>query len=308
MVVRPSPHGDFHYLVVTRRRTGKERMHEFASEAQLEPGDVLRLDGRYWLVASIEAGQDAPARAVAVPARYRLRLRHPDGREELGGLAPLPARSSPGSAIRSRLSKTGSPSLGRSSIKQLEQDEQGEPYLGFIAERDFAEVEALPSHSARAHARPQPGGTSFPPSAQAAFERAEQTGLSIKSSHSSPARSLIGRQPSASSRCSCSRRSRTTCSSFAGSTRTRIPRGTWLETVKSRLRSDLAQFRADVERDEDQIEQWSFRDGRMFASIGSPDDEADPLSGHGWMCRLVDAGVLTAAGFERVRKSELDPA
>ena len=86
------------------------------------------------------------------------------------------------------------------------------------------------------------------------------------------------------------------------------PRGTWLETVKSRLRWDLAQFRADVERDEDQIEQWSFRDGRIFASIGSPDDEADPLSGHGWMCRLVDAGVLTAAGFERVRKSELDPA
>jgi hypothetical protein len=45
MVVQPSPHGDFHYLVVTRRRTGKERVHEFASEDQLEPGDVLRLDG-----------------------------------------------------------------------------------------------------------------------------------------------------------------------------------------------------------------------------------------------------------------------
>jgi hypothetical protein len=52
MVVQPSPHGDFHYLVVTRRRTGKERVHEFASEDQLEPGDVLRLDGRYWLIAS----------------------------------------------------------------------------------------------------------------------------------------------------------------------------------------------------------------------------------------------------------------
>ena len=86
MVVQPSPHGDFHYLVVTRRRTGKERVHEFASEDQLEPGDVLRLDGRYWLIASIETGDDAPPRVVAVPARYRLRLRHPDGREELGGL------------------------------------------------------------------------------------------------------------------------------------------------------------------------------------------------------------------------------
>jgi len=86
MVVQPSPHGDFHYLVVTRRRTGKERVHEFASEDQLEPGDVLRLDGRYWLIASIETGDDAPPRVVAVPARYRLRLRHPEGREELGGL------------------------------------------------------------------------------------------------------------------------------------------------------------------------------------------------------------------------------
>jgi hypothetical protein len=55
---------------------------------------------------------------------------------------------------------------------------------------------------------------------------------------------------------------------------------TWLETVKRRLRSDLAQFRADVEGDYDQIEQWS----------------------------LVDAGVLAAAGFERVRKAELEPA
>jgi hypothetical protein len=86
------------------------------------------------------------------------------------------------------------------------------------------------------------------------------------------------------------------------------PEDTWLETVKSRLRSDLAHFRDDVERDHDQIEQWSFRDGRIFASIGSPDDEADPLSGHGWMCRLLDAGVLGAAGFERVRKAELEPA
>jgi hypothetical protein len=37
----------------------------------------------------------------------------------------------------------------------------------------------------------------------------------------------------------------------------------------------------------------------------SPDDEADPDKGHGWMCRLVDSGVLAAAGFERVRKNEL---
>ena len=46
-------------------------------------------------------------------------------------------------------------------------------------------------------------------------------------------------------------------------------------------------------------------DGRVFASVGSPDDEADPDAGHGWMCRLLDSSVLAAAGFARVRKAEL---
>ena len=83
------------------------------------------------------------------------------------------------------------------------------------------------------------------------------------------------------------------------------PRETWLGTVKARLRSDLGRFRADVEGDRDQIEEWSFRDGRVFASIGTVDDGSDPNSGHGWMCRLVDSEALGAAGFARVRKAEL---
>jgi hypothetical protein len=71
------------------------------------------------------------------------------------------------------------------------------------------------------------------------------------------------------------------------------------------LLSDLERFRADIEGDHDEIEEWDFRGGRIFASVGSPDDKADPDKGHGWMCRLVDSGVLAAAGFERVRKTEL---
>jgi hypothetical protein len=70
--------------------------------------------------------------------------------------------------------------------------------------------------------------------------------------------------------------------------------------------ADLQQFRADVEVDHDQIEEWSFRGARIFASVGSPDDEADPLSGHGWLCRLVDSSALTAAGFQRVKKARLE--
>jgi hypothetical protein len=75
--------------------------------------------------------------------------------------------------------------------------------------------------------------------------------------------------------------------------------------VKERLRSDLERFRADIEGDHDEIEEWDFRDGRIFASVGSVDDEANPDVGHGWLSRLVDSGVLTVAGFGRVRKTEI---
>jgi hypothetical protein len=83
------------------------------------------------------------------------------------------------------------------------------------------------------------------------------------------------------------------------------PKETWLETVKERLRADLDQFRADVEGEHDQIEEWSFRDGRIFASVGRWEDEAAAESGHGWMVRLADAEALGAAGFERIRKAQL---
>jgi hypothetical protein len=45
----------------------------------------------------------------------------------------------------------------------------------------------------------------------------------------------------------------------------------------------------------------------VFTSVGIEEDEADPLKGHGWMCRLLDASALGAAGFDRVRKGEISP-
>jgi len=57
-----------------------------------------------------------------------------------------------------------------------------------------------------------------------------------------------------------------------------------------------------------EIEEWDYLDGRVFASVGTIADESDPDRGHGWMCRLVDAGTVGAAGFHRVRKLELDAA
>ncbi|MDX6514036.1 MAG: hypothetical protein QOE36_3540, partial [Gaiellaceae bacterium] len=85
----------------------------------------------------------------------------------------------------------------------------------------------------------------------------------------------------------------------------RDPHESWLDTVKERLRTDLEQFRVDIEGDHDEIEEWDFRGGRIFAAVGTFEDEANPASGHGWMIRLVDAGALGAAGFERVRKAQL---
>ena len=305
MVVQPSPHGDYHYLVATRRRTGTERVHEFAAEDRLKPGDVLRLDGRYWLIVGIETGNDALPRTLAVPARYRLRLRHPDGREELGGLRRF-RPDAPRLGHSFTTLEHGQPVSWEVVDQQLEQDERGEPCVGFIAERDFAEVEALPDHELE-HTSARTGEGELPPSARAAFDRAERAGLSVE---------LVALAPGEEPDWDAAERFveaivleevEDDLLEQCGVDPDHDPRETWLETVKRRLRADLARFRTDVEGDGAQIEQWSFRDGRIFASIGSPDDEADPLSGHGWMCRLVDAGVLGAAGFERVRKTELEP-
>jgi len=71
------------YEAAALTRSGRERVHAYASETTLGPGDVIRMTGRDWLVERVEADTDPP-RLVVKPARYRLRLRHPDGHEELG--------------------------------------------------------------------------------------------------------------------------------------------------------------------------------------------------------------------------------
>lgn len=83
------------------------------------------------------------------------------------------------------------------------------------------------------------------------------------------------------------------------------PTESWLDTVKERLRSDLARFRDDIETDRDVIEVWEAEEALILASVGTLDDERDPDSGHGWMCRLVDGGALAAAGFKRLLKADL---
>jgi hypothetical protein len=293
----------FTYKVVALARAGRERHRHYTSEDSLSPGDVIRLYGRDWLIERIEPnGDEVLGRAFAKPARYRVHLQHPDGREELGAFRRFrPDAPRLGHAFSTI--EDGQPASWQVVDERLAYDDQGEPYLELLAERDFDELEQLPDHELE-HALAA-RGQALPAGATAAFGRAEAGGLSIE---------LVALEPGEDPEWNAAEsfidslvleEIEDDLFELCGVDTDRDPRESWLPKVKERLRSDLERFRGDIEGDLDEIEEWDFRDGRIFASVGNADDEADPDSGHGWMCRLVDAGVLRAAGFERVRKSEL---
>ena len=302
MGVQRSPHGDFHYEIAAVRRNGSERVHEYAAEDPLHPGDVVRLEGRYWLIAAIEPAEGAPARARSKPARYRLRLRHPDGREELGAFRRFrPSAPRLGHALTTL--ERGQTISWAVVDSRLAEDEEGEPYLDLVAERDYSEVEPPPDYELEHTLIGDED--ELPPGGAAALARAEETGLAIE---------LVALEPGEEPDWEAAERFidalvleevEDYLLELAGVNRDRDRKETWLQTVKQRLLSDLELFRADIVGDHDQIEEWSFRDGRIFASVGSWQDEGNPESGHGWMVRLADAEALGAAGFERIRKAQL---
>ena len=286
------------YELVTRRRAGKERVHRYASDDGLRPGDVVRLDGRDWLIETIE-----DARAVAKPARYRLRLVHPDGHEELGAFRRY-RPGSPGvghSFATTRSGRTVSWAVGGA---RLAHDDEGEPYLDLVAERDYGESEAeLPNHELE-HALAA-REAELPEGTIATLARARAAGLSVE---------LVALEPGEEPDWQASSdyidhvvldMVEDDLLELCGVDPDNDPRDTWLATVQERLHADLERFRADVEGSHDEIEEWDYLDGRVFASVGSAADEANPDSGHGWMCRLLDASPLVTAGFARVRRPEL---
>jgi len=266
---------------------------------------VLRVNGRDWLVERAEPDGDRfAARLFAKPARYRIRLRHPDGREEVGAFR----RYRPGAPRLGHAFATferGQPASWEVVEERLARDDDGEPYLDLLAERDYSELEELPDHELE-HALAAADET-LPAAAAETLARAEEAGLAVElvaldageppdwafAEHYAGSLILEEIEDDLLELC--------------GVDPDRDPRDTWLATVKERLRADLGAFRADIEGDHDQIEEWEFRDGRVFAAVGRTDEEADPESGYGWMCRLVDSSALGAAGFERVRKAQLQP-
>ena len=292
----------FEYEVVTVNRAGIERVRPFLSESELMAGSVMTLDGRDWLVDAVEDGETV--RVVAKPARYRLRLRHPDGREETGVFRRVrPEGPRLGHAFTTI--EEGAPISWSVAEETFARDEQGEPFLDLVAERDYGEAEGdLPDHELE-HAL---AGASdeVPDAARERIEEATGSGLSLE---------LVALEPEEAPDWEEARRYIEALSldtveddllEMCGVDTRRDAESMWLETVKTRLGDDLDRFSADVEGDHDEIEEWDFQRGRVFAAVGAPDDEADPDSGYGWMCRLVDAGALGAAGFERVRSPELE--
>jgi hypothetical protein len=294
------------YEIVTRSRVGKERAREFVSSDMLGVGNVLFLDGRYWLVESVDPDSgEVVARVFAKPGRYRIRLRHPHGREEYGAFRRFrPDAPRLGHAFTTV--EDGQLASWSVVDERLERDETGEPYLELLAERDFEEVEAAPDHELE-HALVRRQDERMTAAAAATFARARETGLSVE---------LVALEPGEAPDWEAAERFidalileeiEDDLFELCGIDTDADPRETWLDKVKERLREDLVHFRADVEDDHDEIEEWDFLGGRVFASVGSPDDESDRDSGHGWMCRLVDSEALGAAGFARIRKRELSP-
>jgi hypothetical protein len=283
----------FSYLFITRDRRGRAQVGSYTSQEALVPGSVVLVGGRFWLVERVE-----DAAVEARPARYRLTLRHTDGREEAGAFRRFRV-DAPTVGHQLATFESGEPVSWAVVEQRLARDPAGEPFLESIAERDYGEVESLPDHQLE-HALER--GRDEATAAAAALEQASQSGLAIE---------LVGLEPGRAPDWDEARRYLESlileeleddlieqCGVDTG----HVPRERWLDLVKRRLQDDLDSFRTDSEGLHNAIEEWDFRSSRIFAAVGTFEDDSNPSSGYGWMCRLVDADVLQAAGFYRVRK------
>ena len=285
------------YELVTRNRAGHEHTRSYTSEEPLAPGSVVLLGGRYWLVERLEE-----SRAYAEAARYRLILRHPDGHQETGSFRRF-RPDAPRVGHQLTTLEDGAPASWQVVEERLARDEEGSPYLESIAERDYAEAESLPDHELE-HALEQDEEEG---AAAAALARAEAAGMSIELVALEAGQAPDWEEAERFLDALIIEEIDDDLLEMCGVDAREDPQETWLDTVKERLRADLASFRGDLEGDHDEIEEWDFRSGRVFAAVGRIDDESNPLSGYGWMCRLIDAGALGVAGVRRVRKAAFLP-
>lgn len=289
------------YTIDLVGRSGAVHHHTYSDDDGLRPGSVIRVEGRDLLVHRIEPDGQGGQRLVVAPARYRMLLRHPDGREEAGAMRRYRADRPSIGHVFSTIEE-GRPVTWAVVGDRLAQDEQGEPYVELVAERDYSEYDEVPDHELE-HALAREGDV--PAAAAAVLGQAARAGQAVELVSLEPGERADWDEAQRYIDALVLEEVDEDLIDMCGVDR-RSSREHWLAAVKRRLTDDLAAMRADVEGDEhDQIDQWEYRDGRIFAAVGSIEQESDPDSGHGWMCRLVDSGALAAAGFSRVRKSEL---
>lgn len=291
------------YDLVTRVRAGHEHTREYVSERPLGEGDVIVFRGDRWIIDRVEeqAGSNGPPRAFAEPARYRLILLHEDGSEEAGAVRRLRSEV-PGLGHAFTTLDGRKPISWEVTDERLVRDERGRPLIEFVAERDYGEEAGeLPNHELE-HLG---AGAELPDVAAGVLARASANDMHTE---------LVALDAGAAPDWDEAERYLDALVleelgddllELCGVAVARDPRDTWLARAQARLRRDLELFRADVEGDHDEIEEWESGGARIFASVGAWEDEAAPDKGHGWMCRLVDAGVLGAAGLRRVRRVEL---
>ncbi|HSS81893.1 MAG TPA: hypothetical protein VLK24_11950 [Gaiellaceae bacterium] len=280
------------YQLVHVNRVGHEHTQPYRSETELTEGDLVRVEGRDWLVDGVDGEQ-----VRLEPARYRLVLRYPDGHVEAGAFRRYGA-GAPGVGHTFSTIVDAAHASWEVADDRLQRDELGKPYRELTAERDYSESEdapGLPEHELE-HARDD---------AVEALAQAAQAGQLVELVALEPGEAPDWDEAGRYIDALILDEIEDDLVVLCGVDTEKDPQETWLETIKARLHEDLRRFREDIESGHDQIEEWDFRDGRIFASIGSFDDQADPDSGHGWLSRLVDSSASAAAGFSRIRKAQL---
>ena len=183
--------------------------------------------------------------------------------------------------------------------QRLAHDEACYPFLELTAERDHGESESLPNHQLEHTLDQERDDTG---AAADLLARATAAGLAIELVGLEAGEAPDWDESSAYLESLIIEELEDDLIEQCGVDTRHDPPNTWLEGVKRRLREDLDGLRADIEGPHDQVEEWDFHGGRIFAAVGNFDDDSNPLSGYGWLCRLVDAKVLQAGGFHRVRK------
>ena len=293
--------GEYSVIVPGRPGSGQEHRHRLSTANDLVVGDVVRVAGGRWIVDELrEAGGEREARLE--PARFRLVLLLPDGREEAGAVRRLRDDSLGGGHAFTTADEAGTHRLRWDVVEsRFVRDEGGRPLIEFVAEHGLHAHEQVPDHELE-HRNAQYGDLA---EARAALEFATAAGLAVELVELEPDRDPDWDEARAFLEGLVIEEIGEDLLERCGVKPEHDPPEAWIEEVRLRLRADLASFRGDVEGPHRQIQEWQIGPRRVFASSGTWESEADPDSGHGWPCRLVDSDVLGAAGFVRLREIEL---